>query len=177
MVNRATFYRHYEDKSDLLERGTAEILSDLAERIRPTPSEEDRKDFDSARHGLGVVLDHVADHAQFYRIMLASESGWRVRTGIRAVVNEFLLQKIGSAHFAERRRLVPDLVTTRVVTSMIVGLVTWWIEERQPVSKDELIEYYLKLTVLGPYRCLGFDPGSVPEARENGWTAHDQEAT
>jgi hypothetical protein len=47
---------------------------------------------------------------------------------------------------------------------MIVGLTTWWIEEGRPVSRDELIEYYLKLTVLGPYRCLGFDARSVPEA-------------
>ena len=160
MVNRATFYRHYEDKEDLLERGTAEILTDLAARIQSATVEGAGGDFDAARHGLQMVLDHVSEHAEFYRIMLGSASGWRVRAGISDVVGSFLLRKIGSAGVADRRSVVPDEVTTRVVASMILGLVTWWIEEGRPVPRDELIEYYLKLTVLGPYRCLGFDAAS-----------------
>lgn len=176
MVNRATFYRHYEDKSDLLERGTAEILTDLAARIRPAAAGVDTRDFDSARYGLKIVLDHIADHAEFYRIMLISDSGWGVRAGIQDVISSFLMQKILSAHVVDRPSLVPDNVTTRVVTAMIVGLVTWWIEQRQPVSKEDLIEYYIKLTVLGPYRCLGFDAESVAQAAKNLHPSADQVA-
>ena len=164
MVNRATFYRHYEGKTDLLERGTAEIVKELAEKIRPVKpaGTANRQDFDAAKQGLLLILDHVAEHSEFYRIMLGSAAGSTLRGTIQDLIDDFLLRKIEAVNEGvsgpESRHLVPDAVTARTVSSVIVGLISWWIDERTPVAKDQLVEYYLRLMVLGPYRCLGFEP-------------------
>lgn len=158
MVNRTTFYRHYEDKRDLLERGTAEVVRNLAHEMHPSPAQPEDGEFTAAKDGLLTILDHVADHAEFYRIMLASTAGTSLRRGVEEVVDRFLLEKIRMVRRADAKPLVPDVVTVRVVSSVIVGIISWWITEGQPITRDELVESYLRLMVLGPYACLGFDP-------------------
>ena len=166
MVNRATFYRHYEDKYDLLERGTADVVKNLAEKIRPAQSTDDQNDFTAARQGLRLTLDHVTEHAGFYRIMLNSAAGSSLRKGIQEVIDTFLGKKIESLGVPNGEKLVPDLIVARVVSSVIVGLISWWIDENEPLSKDELVDYYLKMMVLGPYRCIGLksEKGQFPDA-------------
>lgn len=192
MINRATFYRHYEDKEDLLERGTAEVIKGLAAKIQPVRTDRDTGMFEPVKQGLSIVLDHLSEHSAFYRVMLGSEAGVGLRRGIRDVIDTFILDKIDSSqppnapsksepsevsrsrlhndtHGTFRQppvpsikdapgstptHLVPDVLIARTVSSVVMGLLTWWIEEKKPISKEELIDYYLRIMVLGPYRCL-----------------------
>ena len=157
MVNRATFYSHYEDKTDLLERGTAEVIKDLVEKFRPMQAATDPNDFESVKQGLHLTLDHISEHSEFYRIMLNSAAGSSLRKGIQDVIDAFIMRKVEALGRPEREKLIPDVLLARTVSSVIVGLLSWWIDEAKPVSKDELVDYYLRVMVLGPYRCLGLE--------------------
>ncbi len=158
MTNRATFYHHYEDKEDLLRRGTAEVIRHLTEEITAIQATRAADDFGPVQRSLVVILDHVDEHTEFYRVMLSTQATGALRQEIQDMFDEFILRKLASLPSTEYPRLVPDMLTARTVSSVIIGLLTWWIESGKPFPKETLIEYYLKLMVLGAYRCLGLEP-------------------
>jgi AcrR family transcriptional regulator len=70
MVNRATFYRHYEDKYDLL----AQYMKELSEFIdseegENSPSNQRSPSLDAPPPGLAKLLRHMQANADFYRVI------------------------------------------------------------------------------------------------------------
>src|SRR5215216_2599590 len=74
MVNRATFYRHYEDKYDLL-RQYLEELSGMIDSQSESSSAEDGLDIsvDSLPAGLVNLYRHIQANREFYRVMLGNQ--------------------------------------------------------------------------------------------------------
>src|SRR5262249_52476957 len=71
MVNRSTFYRHFQDKYDLLEHHMQELYAltedqaDAAEAREPTSQE--------MWSGPLALLKHIQQYADFYRVMLSAQ--------------------------------------------------------------------------------------------------------
>src|SRR5690348_12493547 len=67
MVNRATFYRHYQDKYDLLERFMYAVY-ELTYAGEPTPAPRGSAAPGDEQSALGLVklLEHVREFAGFY---------------------------------------------------------------------------------------------------------------
>src|SRR5258707_14827127 len=72
MVHRTTFYKHYEDKYDLLARGMRQAHESLLAEL-----ELAGKDSASYAH----FFAHVAAHERFYRVMLGNNGaeGFQMR--------------------------------------------------------------------------------------------------
>ena len=77
MVNRSTFYRHYLDKDDLLTQYMDEVTALTSEDDgaleRTLPGQKELPT------GLIKLLRHIAQHSDFYRVML-SEHGHPIVT-------------------------------------------------------------------------------------------------
>lgn len=67
-LNRATFYLHYRDKQDLLLRTSEAVFDRLVEEAGPI--DPDNLAFQKPPHQLVVVFQHVANHRDFYRVVL-----------------------------------------------------------------------------------------------------------
>ena len=93
-VNRATFYRHYRSKRDLLRSWTQEVGALLDTGAGSL--EDPRVNAGSAEYLPAVVVtifEHIAAHAPYYRLMLG-------RHGLSSIANDMELQV---THFLERR--------------------------------------------------------------------------
>jgi len=62
MINRATFYRYYEDKEDLLFRGLDEFFDSFVASASPPAG--------SPPEALISSLDHIRENKGFYKVML-----------------------------------------------------------------------------------------------------------
>jgi AcrR family transcriptional regulator len=84
MINRSTFYRHYEDKNDLLERGIDEMLLELTDQLVPPPKDIREVDLTDpgSYNNLRLFYNHVKEHYNFYRVMLGENGppGFRIKT-------------------------------------------------------------------------------------------------
>lgn len=70
MVNRATFYRHYEDKYHLVRQCVRDVYAKLQEDLVPVTIHSQESVIDE---GLAIGLslfNQVANHAPFYQVML-----------------------------------------------------------------------------------------------------------
>ena len=70
MINRATFYRHFKDKFDLLDNYAQAVYELLDVPLEVEPQKPNKGDANQLYQGLTRVLDHICANARFYRVMM-----------------------------------------------------------------------------------------------------------
>ena len=157
MVNRATFYRHYHDKDDLLERTIAGILDELTST--PTPRDAGEPSATEALRAWIHVLEHVAGHATLYRTMLGPRGSPAFAALVRDYLERLLRQRLLAAGREQRSSGIPDDVTVAFAASAFLGTIDRWLEAGMPYPPAQMAGWLAQLFVLGPYRAAG---GSAP---------------
>jgi len=129
MINRSTFYDHFEDKYHLLTFG----IQDMLEEATATPAS--RGDLDGIWLNL---LRNVADLKVFYRRVLLDGDD----ESLRIIFHERVAQDL-EKHIMEIGD--PDLPYTKVViisefiTGSIVSILRWWLRTDR-VTAEELAD-------------------------------------
>jgi AcrR family transcriptional regulator len=93
MINRATFYRHYQDKYDLVAKIFEEAANHLVTDTKPLHKGSDPGEKEeNLREIWNQFFEHVAQHARLYRAMLGKNgSPWfaaRMREHITRLILE-----------------------------------------------------------------------------------------
>lgn len=144
MVNRATFYRHYLDKYDLLDQYTNEIYDGTAPE-EPLPAAQAngaaRERPDGPPMGLVRLLAYMRANAEFYRVML-SEKGdpafaRRVREHIEARLRALLPEETTRPSDGG-----PPLdLCLSYVSHACVGALVWWLEQPSPCAPEDMARW------------------------------------
>lgn len=70
LINRNTFYLHYYDKVDLLNKIASEVFSEQENTINFMSSTIDNQNIDSLKEGLLQILKVLHKEIEFYRVIL-----------------------------------------------------------------------------------------------------------
>lgn len=158
MINRATFYRHYRDKYDLLTHCMDDVLDELLLQISATHTTTGELDHSAPLTNLETLFTHVGEHAHFYRLMLGKDGAGaftsRLRDYLKQVMTERWRQVAGDATVP---LLLPDL-TISFLASAYIGVIVWWVNNDCPGSVQVMAQHMLTLTIQGPYRAFGLQP-------------------
>ena len=73
-LNRGTFYKHYQDKEDLLNDLIQDVLSDLTESYRAPYKNQPTFYFDHLTASAIKIFDHVAKYSNFYTIVINDDA-------------------------------------------------------------------------------------------------------
>ena len=152
-VNRATFYRHYQDKFDLVDQYAHEIYQLLdapAETELPTRNETVGSEQPTA--GLVKMFEHVRAHARFYRVMLGKNGDPAFASKIQHYIEKRLRQFLPDALLCEQALATLYL---SYVSSASIGLVRWWLEHEEPYSPAEMAAVCLRLSAADLGALLG----------------------
>ena len=162
MVNKATFYLHYQDKYDLLLDVMGERFGVLS--LRDSPPSPDLANYSLARASATVLplLEHVAAHAGFYRGILGSGGSQEIRADVQTYVQGLILQRI--------RAVLPDGISTPVPVDVVaaytaaagLGAIVWWLDAGIPSTPGQFAEWLLRLLSLGAHQALGL-PAPAPQ--------------
>jgi AcrR family transcriptional regulator len=145
-VNRATFYRHYEDKFDLLEQYTREVYELLNDVAQSTAAGPDGEAAEGGSSGLSRMLGHLRANAKFYRVMLGKNGDPRFAENIRKYVRKRLRYSLPQGQVGDENLLNLFFAYS---SSASLGAVLWWLEHGMPYSADELATISRKLTSAG----------------------------
>ena len=155
-VNRVTFYLHYRDKQDLLVRSVEVIFEELAARTTPLTGDAFR--LDVPPEGMTMVYQYIAENARFYRIILG-------KNGIPFVVDRFrkylaglTMQRFRMVASSDRPGPIPLEIVAEYAAGSIIGLISWWLENDQPIPPEQFAYQTLLLTAHGPYWGAGIEP-------------------
>jgi AcrR family transcriptional regulator len=156
MVNRGTFYHHYEDKYDLVRQHIAVLLAELqltegALPLRPTQYDQSMPLPEALR-----FLEHVERNRRFYQAML----GRNGMPGFADLLQQYLEQSTRQqlTELTERSTArMPVELMARAVASATVGALVWWLEQNPYPTPAQMAIWTVQLIGGGVGYALGLD--------------------
>jgi len=155
-VNRVTFYLHYRDKQDLLEKSVEVIFDELTSKITPLTGEAFRMDIPP--EGMTLVYQYIAENAAFYRIILGKNGIPFLVDRFRKYLAELTIQRFPLVVSQESKGRIPLEMVAQYAAGSIIGLITWWLENDMPTPPEEFAHQTLLLTAHGAYWGAGIKP-------------------
>jgi AcrR family transcriptional regulator len=157
MINRTTFYRHYEDLDDLATRGTQEYLDELWRQAEPPPKEPATYDTSTPPHNMVLLFSFVSDNAAFLRFALGERGIPYFVTQLRRYLEQVTIQRIPAVLNARTRPLLPPSLIAKTLAGELIGTVIWWLERDCTPGVETMAHYAMALVALNIYEVLGIE--------------------
>ncbi len=138
MISRASFYRYYQDKYELVEQIYAEAMQALLGAIAVQETAH-------SPHIWVKFFEHVAEYDRLYGALLGEKgSPWFVRKMRASLIN--LIKEFGrlapqwQSDAAQPISLYPaeDDLIPNLVATMFVEAIAWWLEHGKPYPPQEM---------------------------------------
>lgn len=145
-INRATFYAHYADKYDLLQRLVDDMLQQFEAIFVQHFATYTEKPHSYELHV--AILEHMKDNAHFYKVMLSHKglSGfWR---RLLDIVYHCTGRRIEQFRSKDSKPYVPTGIVNSYIASAYIGVIIHWLEEGMPYTPEYLAEKITYLTEL-----------------------------
>jgi AcrR family transcriptional regulator len=139
IINRSTFYLHYTDKYDLLQKTVAEAIKNILWLVEPQAHVVNEKlDYESFLQNLSDILKTVEKDALLYRIILNDKE----TLGISRKFENALKDKLDVC-FPMRLSISRDLCL-ELVPSIYVSAIRWWLNNDMKYSPSFLAKELVK---------------------------------
>jgi AcrR family transcriptional regulator len=138
-VGYATFFRHYQDKDELLHDVLEVMLAELLLVINPAVH---TKEPDHAEVGKRVFV-HVQTHEDLYRVLLDNARAQEMFT----VVYEVGVQGVLETHEPSPRARVPADIAAHHIVASFLALIRWWLQNDKPYRPERMGEIYRDMII------------------------------
>ena len=156
-VNRSTFYTHFIDKYDLLDKMENEKIDEIRSFLESSKNDDELKISESQlRETMDFVINSIGEHLDFYKLMfnLGKESNlheklYELLTGhLNHVVND-----------NDKIRDIPFPYFMSYVSGAGLSLIRHWVEDENRISKEELIQHFYEIVNNGPATLIRREKG------------------
>lgn len=144
MINRATFYRYYQDKYDLLDYYLEEQYKmQLAYEDSGASASKPVYAPDKPQEGLVRMWEHLQINADFFRVMLGPKGEPIFTQKLRGFIEKRVRSNLPDLSGADAS-LPLDLYLSYISIASI-GLIQWWLENDMPYSPHQMAVWSMKL--------------------------------
>ena len=145
-LNRATFYLHYQDKYDLLSQSVRELMEEMQALFELPPHTRPPQLVEGPPEVLKVWLQQVILYADFYQIILTNDGMSRYTKELRSYFENFMLKTF---QHNVKTPLEEHLlaVSSRYVSAAYLGVVEWWVENKLPITAEELANWLWQISM------------------------------
>ena len=136
MINRATFYRHYEDIYDLVDKVYNNLIDEYLASVQTVMPGDPIVT-------LQRMFEHCASYAPFYLALLSEGPRFQEIVWHKMEQHsEAFFKRIG---LDESAMTMPLPVVLRFWSTAQLGLVQWWLENGQTIPAAEMAQYLWQL--------------------------------
>jgi AcrR family transcriptional regulator len=132
MVHRTTFYKHYEDKYDLLTRGAQQTHEMLLAELELVGK-------DSSSYA--QFFAHVATHERFYRVMLCGNGVGNFQMRLQNHFAESITTEMQRLEKGGQTFSVPPSLLAQFYAGALVSSLTWWFSHDLSSSPEQMGNY------------------------------------
>jgi len=159
MINRATFYRHYEDMNDLLLRGLDEFFDEIHALAEPAPSPDDAETytFHGPPRNFLLLIEFLNDRVEFFRLMFSERGISAFVARMRLYLEDMIRARIEVSRVEGRASLIPEEIVVRSWAGQMMGLLIWWIEEGCDRPVEDAALYFMSSMIHNIFELLGRD--------------------
>ncbi|MEW4264044.1 TetR/AcrR family transcriptional regulator C-terminal domain-containing protein [Priestia megaterium] len=155
-INRGTFYLHYQDKYDLLEKSENEVIQEIKEFIKKAnPNEIVSANLNEQPLPFIIALfEYIQENARFMQVMLGPKGNPGFHLKIKEVMKTNMLEKLELID-NKMPPLVPLEHLMSYATSAHLGVIQHWLEQDMKQSPREMALTLASMTFLGPAYVAG----------------------
>ncbi len=149
-LNRATFYLHYFDKDDLLEK----ILDDAFNELRASVEVKilEYKYESDYPHPIFIRLfEKISDRARFYQIMLVNEKVPDFTESVRLIIEDLVKSAKQYMIKDNVEFMLPVEISIAYITSAYLGVLIWWLKNDMPHTPTYMAKQLTRMSTLGPF--------------------------
>jgi AcrR family transcriptional regulator len=135
MVSRAAFYRHYQDKYDLVEQIFEEAMQTMMHDIDRGWSGASQ---DHPPEPWVRLFEHFTAYGRLYRALLGEKGSPWFQANMRAYLAEMIGERTAELSFApnqkrmrEQRAFASGFVPA-LLAGLLIDAITWWFQQKQP---------------------------------------------
>ncbi|MBN2005471.1 MAG: TetR/AcrR family transcriptional regulator [Anaerolineae bacterium] len=158
MINRSTFYRHYEDKYDLVTRIFKDAIDQMVVEIGPPLENPIAIDLVDPPKGWERFFEHLAGHAQMYQAMLGPNGSPWFAFEMRNYLANIVRQRIQALGEKGNPGSIPEEVITAFIANCCLGVMVWWLESGKAVSPTQIADWFSKFILYGYFNILQIKP-------------------
>ena len=136
MINRSTFYAHYEDKYELL----VDFINNLKEEliIELNKNENNLNTREYYIKLIRLFLDHIENKKNIYNSIMINNRNSIMMDILLSVVNDDLLKKIKSNDINSK---IPSDIIAKFYLGGVMNLGVEWLRDSTKYTKEEIINY------------------------------------
>ena len=159
-INRGTFYLHYQDKYDLLEKFENEVLDDIntnAENYIKSIKDIDflGEDFSNEiKPFINKVITYIKENYIIMKVILGPKSDMRFQNKIKKALNILLTEKGWDNYFDSQNTFVSKDYFISYLLSAHIGVIRQWIDSGMNESAENMAEMISKMFFLGPFNSI-----------------------
>lgn len=149
MINRSTFYLHYTDKYDLLEKTVNDAIDNILQLVQPEKHiVKGKPDFDMFSNNLSDILKVVEKDAELYSIILNDKES----IGISRMFECALKEKLDKC-FPMQLSISRDLCL-ELAPAIYSSAIRWWLNNDMKYSSTFLANQLVKFFEYGAHIIL-----------------------
>ena len=159
-INRGTFYLHYQDKYDLLEKFENEVLDDIntnAENFIKSIKDIDFLGEDISNEikpFINKIFTYIKENYIIMKVILGPKSDMRFQNKIKKALNILLTEKGWDNYFDSQNTFVSKNYFISYLVSAHIGVIRQWIDSGMNESAENMAEMISKMFFLGPFNSI-----------------------
>ncbi|WP_353106456.1 TetR/AcrR family transcriptional regulator [Acetoanaerobium noterae] len=159
-INRGTFYLHYQDKYDLLEKFENEVLDDInknAENYIKSIKDIDflGEDFSNEiKPFINKIFTYIKENYIIMKVILGPKSDMRFQNKIKKALNILLTEKGWDNYFDSQNTFVTKNYFISYLVSAHIGVIRQWIDSGMNESAENMAEMISTMFFLGPFNSI-----------------------
>ena len=149
-LNRATFYLHYYDKDELLERCLDTALENLRESIK-MPDYEISYNPEQPHPIFIRLFEKMMENSRFYKLMLAEEKIPYFSKKVAVVIDELVDQGMKILENDNMPYRLPAPIVKSYISSGYLGVIIWWLKNDMPYTPTYMSTQLTIMSTVGPF--------------------------
>lgn len=150
MINRSTFYLHYTDKFDLMEKTIEEAIQNILKLVAPEAHIIDGKlEYDSFVQNINSILQTIEKDALLYKVILNDKE----ISEVSRTLEHALIEKLDTCFPGDI--LISRDLFLELIASLYMSAIRWWLNSDMKYSSNFVAEQLVQLLVIGPSKTAG----------------------
>lgn len=153
-INRSTFYAHFYDKYDLLEKTINEELISFVEEVAPK-SEEELTLANIPNPFYLRATQYIYQHGEFFKVMMGENGISSFQQQFLKIIEKHMLNHLEKLHPHLNKMEIPKELFVSYVAHGYVGVISYWLENDMQYSPEYMAEKLSQMTIKGPFSVAG----------------------
>ena len=156
-INRGTFYLHYVDKYDLLEKIENEIIQEIEEETKHLDS-INMLNIDASNEPLPFMVklfEYFKENSVIVKSILGPKGDPTFERKIKKFIKTNLFEKQKFKIFNIDDAVISEEYFIQYILSADLGVIKHWLEKNMKESPDEMALILARMSLIGPLRAVG----------------------